>query len=183
MAIARSKGRLEDILAAIVARLIAQVTVSSVALDAGSCYHSVNPDSLPDGGAGSLIFVVSMMSGTFDEGMIDGGGNEQLTVAGGVSVRIHSPLKVDKQDRDEQSLMKADLGLMPAMRAVLNALSMWSPGMQSGDTDFGDAHGLTRDPLIPAGYAFGKNATNPPTTWGELSFKCNFDWDLAAPTP
>lgn len=162
---ARDKGDLSSILAAIVARLIDQVTE----FNAANCYLSINPDSLPSG-PGEITCVVAPTSGTFDQGMIEGGGDEQNTSDGGVIVKIHSPVQLDEADRDTVFLTDASLGLLSFAKQAMQALSGWSP-------DDGGGNETTRDPLHPAGYAFQRDGRKLGAC--ELTFHLKFDWDLS----
>lgn len=163
---ARGSGKLEDILQAVVDRLIAQIPATC---NAATCYLSLDPDAKPAPNAGSLIYVVAPTSGSFNDGYIDGGGQSQCTVAGGVIVKIHSPMQLDKPQHDEQLLKNATRGVLAAATAALKALVAWSPVLATNE--------ITRDPLIPAGFVIGRSDRS--MGFIELTFTCTFDWDLS----
>ena len=165
MAATRDKGGLDQILQAIVDRLIGQIN----GLTKATCYHCLDPDALPMSNPGGHIFVVAPTSGTFDEGMYAGGGLETLMASGGIVVKIHAPLNVDEPQREAALLTNLSLGVMGLASKTIKALANpeWSPQF--------DEHVLTRDPLIPSGYAITRSDKRVGAI--ELTFKCNFDWD------
>jgi len=163
---ARTKGRPADIYRSIKNRLIEQVPDCKE----GNCWFSLNPQAVVPH-TGEVGFAVSPASGTFREGYYDGGGQEQLTVDGGLIVAIHSTLQLDEVQRDAALLEDSTVGLWLLAGRVLAALAdpNWSPML--GDDE------ITRDPLIPASYQIVKNEKRLGSF--ELHFKCNFDWDVS----
>lgn len=165
----RGSGLPEDIYAAIVARLIEMMPDFC---REETCYQALNPDALPSS-PGELTFVVAPMSGKMLEGYYEGGGLEQLTVNGGVIVKIHSPLQLDEAHKDVQLLTHATMGLWRVARRVVRFLAdpEWSPMKGSNE--------ITRDPLIPLGYDITKGRKKSRSLGGiELHFAVNFDWDV-----
>ena len=161
---ARQKGDPIAIFDGIVERLIDQIDGMTEA----SCYLSLNPEALPSPGPGDLLLVVAPLSGQFDEGAFEGGGNEMLTFLGGVVVRIYSPLKVDLPGHDSKFLSDQTKGVLEMGRQVMAALSNWSPELDDNEQ--------TRDPLIPHGVSYGR--VKQSLGWMEIAFKVNFDWNL-----
>lgn len=160
---ARDKGNPVTILEGVVTRLIDQLGLTDA-----NCYLSIDPDALPSPSPGQLIFVVSPTSGNFNEALFDGGGQEQTTLEGGIVVKIHSPLQLDKPHQDVKFLGDESRGILRYATRVLKALAGWSPGVVGSEQ--------TRDPLIPSGMVIGRKKRS--LGWLELTFKCSFDWDL-----
>lgn len=151
---------------------VAAVELLRAAIDGctdANCFFCLDPDAIP-ATPGELIYVVSPTSGTFDEGMIDGGGVEQLTVEAGLMVKIHSPLMLDQVGQDAELLNNESLGLWLKATEVMAALSLQSPTV--------NGNALTRDPLIPHGFAITKSHKRLGAI--ELTFKVLFDWDVSA---
>jgi len=169
---ARGSGLPEDIYDAIVARLIDRIP--GICTEA-NCFQSLNPDSVPPN-PGDLVFIVSPMSGRGLESYFEGGGEQQLTIEGGVTVKIHSPLQLDQKGHDIHLLADASRGLWKISRKVLACLanSAWSP--MKGDDE------ITRDPMIFLGFDITKNSRKRKTLGAiELHFKVTFDWDITTP--
>lgn len=167
----RGSGLPEDILDAIVARLIDQIPDLC---KPETCYQAIDPDDIGPS-LGDVTFVVAPMSGNFPQEYYEGGGLEQLTVFGGVTVKIHSPLQLDQAGRDLIAMIDRPRGLWRVARRVIRALANpeWSP--MKGDNE------ITRDPLVPAGYDIsrGGNRKSKRKIRGiELNFRLNFDWDV-----
>lgn len=163
---ARIGGQPEDIYDSVVARLIQKIPDFC---NKDTCYVSLDPDATVPS-PGDLIFVVSPMSGQAKDSYYEGGGLEQLTVDGGLIVKIHSPLQLDEAHKDVYLLSEKTRGLWRIARRVIRAIadSSWSP--TKGDDE------ITRDPCYLLGYEIGKH----PRSLGsiELRFSCLFDWDV-----
>lgn len=164
---ARSLGKLKVILPAVVDRLIDQIEGVTKA----NCYVALNPDSLPNGGVGGILYVVSPTSGRFDDAYFEGGGVEQLFANAGLVVKIHSPLQLDQAGRDIEFLTDEAHGILDRATDVLAALSNWSPEDVSGNPQ-------TRDPLYPMGYTLTRAGRSIGAI--ELEFACNFDWNVTS---
>lgn len=159
---ARLKGDPVAILQAVVDRLIDQLGLTDA-----TCYLSIDPDAVPSPSPGDLIFVVSPTSGNFNEAMFDGGGQEQMTLDGGIVVKIHTPVQLDEPKHDALLVGQESRGVLRHATLTLKALANWSPDKNGNE--------LTRDPLIPSGFAIGRKSRS--LGWVELTFKCSFDWD------
>lgn len=167
---ARVSGKLDAILAAIVARIIAQVSGANAA----TCYLCLNPDTLPVPNPGDFVYVVAPTSGRFDDRNWDGGGQDQATVdPAGVVVKIHSALQLDEAQREATFLTDTTHGILEKWRLVVKALTApdWNPAA-SGSGDI-----LVRDPLIPADFAMTRS--NRGLGAIEQNFRFSFDLDLS----
>lgn len=162
---AHTVAKLEDILQAIVERIIDQVAGFTEA----NCYLSIDPNSTPEPNPGQFVCVVAPTSGAFDEAKYDGGGEDQATINGGVVVKLHSPLQLDQPHRDGEFLRHTTLGVLRIWREIVKSL-IWPWQLQIGDDDG------TRDPLIPADYTFERRSRKLAAI--EQTFKVNFDLDL-----
>lgn len=161
---ARDKALPQNVYTAAVDLLRAAITECTEA----NCFFCLDPDAVPPA-PGQLIYIVSPTSGTFDEGMIDGGGVEQLTVDAGLMVKIHSPLMLDQVGHDSSLLNDESLGLWGKATEVLRALAVQSPEFEGNP--------LTRDPLMPHSFAVTKSHKRLGAI--ELTFKVSFDWNVA----
>ncbi len=161
-------AQLGPLLAAILAHLR-----TTMGLTADNCLFSLNPEELPasPGTAAGLTFCVSLTDGTFAKDLFDGGGLHQTTHLGGLTVVIHCPEQLDPAGRDEIALTDSEVGLSEARREVLKALTGYMPIDATG-------HQLTRNPLTPAAFGFGRNDRNCATA--SLQFHLEFDEDLYA---
>lgn len=163
---ARDRAKFDEVMLAIVARLIDQVDGAR----AENCYLSLNPEDTPSPNPGTFVFVVSPpMAGNFDEGMIDGGGAQQATNLGDLRIGIHSPVQLDETNRDTQFLTNSTLGILETWRQVVKALTPWSPGDAESDP-------MTRDPLIPSGFVIRRK--NRSIGMVVQNFRLTFDLDL-----
>lgn len=163
----RDVGKLEDILAATVARIIAQVSGFSTA----SCVLTLDPWELPapnPGNPDGLFILVSPLSGSFPIEYLEGGGEKQTTALGGIMVVVHSPVVLDQPRQDGAFLTHASLGILSVVRQVLKSLTNWTPTNGSGE--------LTRDPLLPASYELRRNERSRGAVG--VGFHLEFDWDL-----
>jgi len=133
-----------------------------------NCFFCLDPDCIPPT-PGEFFYVVAPTSGTFDEGMIDGGGIEQLTVEAGLLVKIHSPLMLDQVGRDVELLNNESLGLWSKATEVMAALAVQSPTVAGNPQ--------TRDPLMPHSFSITKSLKRLGAI--ELTFKVLFDWDVS----
>lgn len=168
---ARDKGLPEDIYDSIVSRLIDKIPEH---FNPSTCYQSLNENAVAPS-PGDITAVVAPMSGQAKESYFEGGGEEQLTVDGGVIVKIHSPLQLDRMNQDVGLLSDSTRGLWRIARKVLKYLadSSWSP--------MKGANEITRDPLFFLGYAITKSRKRKGRkTLGaiELHFRVTFDWDI-----
>jgi len=169
---ARGSGLPEDIYDGIVARLIDRMP--GICNEANT-YQTLNVDAIAPN-PGDLIFAVAPMSGRARAEYFEGGGEQQLTIEGGVTVKIHSPLNLDQKHRDIHLLSDASRGLWKISRKVLACLadSSWSP--MKGDDE------ITRDPLVFVGFDITKKNRRRKSLGGmELHFTILFDWDITTP--
>jgi len=139
-------------------------------LDESDCFLSLNP-LVKVRGTGSLVYIVSPLSGQFDGMMLDGGGQKQATVNGGLSVTIRSYQQLDEPGHDYTGLQDVSIGVLQAATNVLAALTVWDP------LD-GDGNQLLRDQLSPYGYEIGKDDRTK--LFMQIGFNTVFDWDLEA---
>lgn len=157
--------KLEDLLQAVIDRIIAQVS----GFNTENCYLSINPDATPEPNPGDFICVVAPTSGIFDEEAYAGGGSAQATVNGGIITKIHSPVQLDQAHRDASFLAHASLGLLKKWRLIVKCLL--EPHMlQVGSDD------ATRGYLIPGDYTFTRK--NRKLGAIEQTYKAMFDLDL-----
>jgi len=163
---AHTSAKLEDILQAVVDRLIDQVAGFSDA----NCYLSINPDATPEPNPGDYICVVAPTGGMFDENAYHGGGEGQCTINSGILVKLHSPIQLDQPHRDAEFLKHASLGVLAKWRLIVKAL-LWPWQLQI------DGNDGTRDPLIPAEYTLSRRDRRLGAI--EQVFKANFDLDLS----
>ena len=172
MATIRNKGDLIAILRAVVTRLRAQLNSGTRPVNESNCYLCLDPNAKKKT-ASDLVFVVGPSSGSFDEAMIEGGGQEQLTADLYLIVTIQSALQLDEAQREEYFLTDAGLGVLGAGTDVLAALAVWDPSTTSG----ADTLLQVRDPLMPSGFEFSKEGKSKGSM--TLTFKCKFDWDVS----
>jgi hypothetical protein len=155
---------------AIIARLIAQLSLNESAV-----LFSIDPHPKAARSPADLTYVVSPLSGSFDDLMIEGGGTAQCTANTGFTITIHSHLQLDEPQQDKYTALDNSLGLIQAGTLVIKALMRsnaaggWEPTDASGNI-------LVRDQIAPAGWEFGKE--NRAHMWMTISFKTVFDWDL-----
>lgn len=160
---ARIDSRLDTILLAIVARLIAQVSGA----DAASCYLSIDDGEIA-GSADDFVLVVSPHGGSFDDGALDGGGQNVAADYFAFSVTVYSAAMLDENHRDTVGLTDATRGLILKHREVLKALTVHD--LLSGSDN------ILRDVPMPTMYEFGKNGRGQ--IFVRQVFRLSFDWDL-----
>ncbi len=166
-----SSTTLNLILTQIVARLIAQVSNAN----ASTCYISLDPDDLPAASSGEFIFVVTpAVSGQFDGGLFDGGGQSQATVRWPVIVTVWSTVIRDESGHDAQFLTHATLGVIAQGTLVLKALA----GHDLQDAEDVPSEILAQ-PIFPSDAALDRR--DPPKGKGfmQFGFEVIFDWDLS----
>lgn len=156
------------VLAAVVARLR---TVLS--LPDNRCFETTNPlSAVPTTRPAHWFVTVCAGDGIFDEGMQDGGGQEQLMEDAETIVTVYSPIKLDRVDHDHALLQDESRGLLELKRLVLATLVNHDLENDDGDT-------FLRQ-LIPA-----KHATKPEYDpdkgigWLSIAFRTSFDWELS----
>ncbi len=155
----------------IVARLIDQVSNANDS----TCYISLDPDDLPAANAGEFIFVVTpAVSGNFDDGLFDGGGQSQTTVRWPVVVTVWSTVIRDASGHDTQFLTHATLGIIAQGTLVLKALA----GHDLQDAEDTPSEILAQ-PIFPSDAALDRR--DPPSGKGfiQFGFEVIFDWDLS----
>jgi len=162
---ARIDSRLDTILLAIIARLIAEVDGA----DAASCFLAIDDEQVT-GNADGFILVVSPNGGNFDDGALDGGGQNQATDYFTFSVTVYSTTNLDMGGQDSAALTDTALGLIAKHRDVLQALTVHD--LLSGSDN------ILRDVPMPTTYDFGKSGRG--LCYVRQSFKLSFDWNLTA---
>lgn len=166
---ARDKCDPITLLTAVVTRLRSALNIAEA-----ECFISLDPLAKLRS-PGDLVFVVSPLSGQFDQGMIEGGGREQVTADTGFTVTIRTYVQLDEAGHDVVALNDRDVGIMQAATDVLSALTLWEPLDASDNL-------LLRDMLSPSGYEIGKGSGNKnrTETYFQIAFKTVFDWGLSA---
>jgi len=162
---ARTNADPELILERIAARLIDQLE----GVSAANCFAVLAPtrDAVPN--AADFIYHVSLVSGQFDSGAFDGGGNEQATVHAQLAVTIWSTRDLDQVGRDRKFLVDPGLGLLPKAKKVLLALSGHDLEDESGNE-------LLDQPFFPADFHIERLERNLGSI--QIGFSIVFDWDL-----
>jgi hypothetical protein len=163
----RDKGKLDAILTAIVTRL-----QSSLGVAASDCYLAMSGDILPTPAPapGDFLYIVSPLSGDFDESYFDGGEGNQCTIRAGFTVRVHSTVQEDQPGQDTLFLTDSTRGIIDRWRLVVKALAAWSPLDNSSNP-------LTRDPIIPKSFSMGRADRSLGDI--EIAFNLTFDLDLS----
>ena len=160
-------AKLEDVLTAIVAMLIAGLPDQC---NEATCFLALDPWERPASNPGDFVFVVAPGAGVFDQGMLEGGGELQATADATVTVVIHSPLTIDEPQRETSFLTDGTLGILGIVRQVLKTLTNKVP-VSAAPVN------LTRDPLLPANYDFRRSDKSLGSAG--LMFNFSFDWDLS----
>lgn len=137
-----------------------------------NCFVSMDPLELYNGRPGDFYYVVSPFGGKFDEGLIDGGGQNQVTDESTIAITIHSIQNLDRPDEDQLFLSDRNLGLLPRFRQVLKV-------MTAADLQDKAGNEITFEPIIPRGYEIGRERGENPTGWIQLVLKVTFDWNLS----
>lgn len=165
---ARTVGKLDDILLAVKRRLIAEIDECNES----TCYLCLDSDENPNPNPGKRFYAIAPLSGEFDLAYFDGGSLNQATVNTGFIVRVYSAIKLDQAGRDSNFLTHEALGILKYTRRVLKKLAGWSPQDEDEENE------ITRDPLIPSGFVIHK----PKKGLGciDIEFKLCFDWDLVS---
>jgi hypothetical protein len=165
----REYGKLEIILQSIVDRIIDQLVEATTA----NTYINFDPDATSN--PGKFVFVVAPAGGTFDEAMIDGGGNAQATSTTNIVVKIHSPDQRDQAGRGNTSLIDSTTGLTLVHRKLLRALVAFDPVDDDGNEQ-------CRNPLMPGQFTYQRatQAGQGPRSYSavEQVFVADFDWNL-----
>jgi hypothetical protein len=163
---ARVDSRLDTILLAIVARLISQVSGANEA----SCFLTIEAGDELSGAPGDFLWLVSPMSGSFDDTALDGGGQNVATDYFDFSVTTFSTVMLDMSGQDTKAMADATLGLITKHRAVLKALTVHDL------IAVGGADNILRDPILPRDYQFGRNGRG--LAFVRQVFRLSYDWDL-----
>lgn len=138
-----------------------------------NCFIALDPLELYNGRPGDFFYVVSPFSGTFDEGLIDGGGLNQVADEASIAITIHSIQNLDRPDEDAIFLNHADLGLLGRFKEVLRI-------MVAADLTDDEGNEITFEPVMPKSYSIGRERGENPTGWIQLVMKVKFDWDLVS---
>lgn len=161
----RIDSNLTAVLDAVIKRLREQLSLSD-----STCFLCLSDDVTPKT-TSDVFLTVSPDGGEFDQGHFDGGGDEQLTVEGGVRVTIHSTLKLDRTGHDSELLSNASRGVLSVMHEVLRALTGHDLVIDT------DGNTTLRRLIAPRGF-------ERPERSGErlgrisLYFGLSFDWEL-----
>lgn len=143
---------------------------SQLSLNEAACFISLTPRTKLQSPA-DLTVIITPMGGPFDGAMIDGGGQQQVTVNAGVAITIRSYLQADEAGHDYSTLIHHSLGVMNMATGVLKALTVWDPLDNEGDA-------MLRDQMSPASFDYAKESRSDMIC--ELQFNTLFDWDLDA---
>lgn len=168
----REYGKLEAILQAVVDRLVSYSGLPEATED--NVYINIDPDAVTSN-PGEFVFVVAPSGGQFDEAMMDGGGQAQMTAATNIVVKCHATGQFDQAGRAKEMLANSSTGLIVIHRKLLKALSIWDP------TDSGNEQ--TRNPIMPGSWSYqraGGGAGQGPRSYAavEQVFVVDFDWDM-----
>ena len=163
---ARIDTDLAEVLQAVVSRLIDQIDGFTPA----TCFLALHPEDVPHSKIGDIFCAVFPAQGTFDEGMFDGGGENQVCSNTEFVVKIYSALQTDEDGHATEFLTNATLGVIAKMKQVLLALAGHDLTNEDGDT-------FLRDLPCPGKYAFERADKKAGSV--ELTFKISFDWDLS----
>ena len=120
---ARVNGLEQDIIDAVIARLIAQV---SDVFDANNLYLCMDWQA-PQMTPGDVCGLVGPDDGEFNETMLDGGGQDQATFSTSIIVAVFTPIRTDQSKRHSDSLKNTTRGLLPIWQKILKALTAWTP--------------------------------------------------------
>lgn len=164
----RDRGNFRDIILAIIKRLAEQISDANH----DSVFFSIDPDiESPPPSSGQFFYIIAPLSGTFDQGLLTGGGQSQATVQTGITVTAYSHAQLDQGQHDTLFLTDLSLSIVERWRHVLAALTDWTPTLNENE--------MTRDPLMPMGFEI----VRPTRTLGGIrqSFSLDFDWYLEMP--
>lgn len=154
-----------DVLNAVVARLIAQVS----GLNSSTCFISDTPEP-PAASQNNLFVTVAPTGGRFDEEAQIGAGAAELIEYVGFAVTIWSAMKLDRNEHANYLLTDATRGLLAVKKSVLKALVGHNLQVTGGDA------------LVA--YIRAINSSPPGYTQGglgriTLTFSSEFLWDLS----
>ena len=163
----RIDSNLVAILRSVRARLMANVSGANNP----NCYIALDPMAIRNGRPGDFVFVVSPFDGSFGDGEIDGGGQNQATTIATVAITVHSIQNLDRPDEDGTFLSHGELGLIQRFEDVLAAFLAQDLVDESGNE-------ITYEPIIPTSYNVGRERDKP-RGWMQLVMNVKFDWDLS----
>jgi len=154
------------VLEAVVARLISQISE----FDANSCFISLDPIPIPIP-TQPLFCTVGITESSFDQGIIEGGGQAACAEDSGVIVTVANRVMLDKVHTHKVALEESARGLLTFKKKILKALV--SHDLLSGSDTF------LRNLMMPlSGAAPGSNAKDR-INWISVVFSTDFDWDLS----
>lgn len=158
----------DEVLDRVLARLIDQVSN----FNESTCFLSVNAEPVQNT-RHNLYAKVSPTAGSFEEGVLIGGGVNTVFYDGGVAVTVFSDIKLDRVDHDSSLMNDESRGLFVLETKILKALA----GYMLTNSDGSD---------ILTAHMFPLNDTSPqrnqdPHKHGDfqLVFSTNFDWDMS----
>jgi hypothetical protein len=160
---ARVSTNLQTILAAIVARIQAQVTeFNSDSTCFISRFEDTKADPVP-------VCKVCPDSGQLDRGLWEGGGREQTTFDSAVLIAIDVQSNRDERGHTESALTDSAHGLLPLAEKVLKALN--AHDLQSGGDE------ILRSPLEPLAYSSPVDGDGS-TFRMAWKIRVEFDWAM-----
>lgn len=161
---------LGDLLSLLRSRLSIDAHQSWIAVYAG-------PPILPAGGlVGEFTYILSPGESSFDAGMFDGGGTNQLMDDMQVGVTVVTRVHLDPTNTDAELLASSARGMLEGKRRALYALA---------------GQGLTGSPLRElirpvgstrpeVGRLDGEGDDSLPIAWQTVLFSVPFDWDVSS---
>ena len=153
---------------------VSYYAAGSPVVTADNCFITIDPGAEPPVNAGDRSIAVICEGGSFDQGLLEGGGEQQAGIELSIATRVYSPSQLDVPRQDAQMLTNSAVGVMGMVTNILKALTNWSP------LD-GNSSRLTRDPLLPVATAVSKDGRR--IAWFEVQWRVFFDWDLTSATP
>ena len=147
-------------------------------LDNSQAYLGLFPDApiIPHGGTD--WYMLSPGDGQFDEGLFDGGGEDQCNEQSTLTVTGYCRTHLDPTDRDDALLTDSTTGLLEAKRKILRALAGKDVTLSGGDTFLRELLTPIRASAPTAGKLEGEGL-GVTLAFTSVDFLCSFDWDLS----
>lgn len=123
---------------------------------------------------GNFAVTVSPDSGSFDPGLIRGGGEHQFTVETNLLVTVHSSIMLDSGGRDELAIKTADRGVLDAISKIIVALADFDPEVGVPPAP------CLRELMAPQGFSAPQRGRGDDGKWTLMSvvFPISFDWKI-----
>ena len=138
-------------------------------LNDATCFISL-PGMPIDVNPGTLYVTIEPGGGSFGQGMLDGGGRNQLSDDSTLVTVVHTRLNVDELGRATQALTDATLGLLAMYWQVVDTLTIW-------DAQDTDGNEILREPMRPLSH--GDPQWDQDTYSKQVVWQTMFDWDLS----